>query len=208
MKVGREGVPAGSDGVDMVIPDVGALRYRLIDAPRMFILSWRRSGEQRLSLLNRDETPDAHGWYEDVFPTGRIDVSVATYDDRRQPAVISGVSISSGQETAIEIRLQEGYVLDVQLADTSPLFPSDHQLVLVREDEDPEDLFATRNETRCWGRFLNLRSLRSGRFKQLATGKYRLLSIPNDLQIEPSAVAVTGGATTPIQVRWFCRRDR
>lgn len=218
--VSRKGVLAGSSGVDLVLPALGELRFRALDAETRACLSsydvwWRRPEETRFDSggVTDWEGRDEHGWYDIDVAAGTIDLLFRADEQGYQPVQRDGVVVHQGQSTEVEVVMRKGLRAEFRLAEEAE-FPKGHTVLFLEADAWAGVRHWTEHGGNTWdggerypGPTLFSRAVHfeNGRatVQGLAPGLHRFKIFPEDLVIEPAEVRLGPEASTePIQLRW------
>ncbi|HEU4418147.1 MAG TPA: carboxypeptidase-like regulatory domain-containing protein [Planctomycetota bacterium] len=221
--------PAGATGVDLVLPDLGVLRLRLVDATTRAAV--RPAGQDLHSLAWREQGApwfegargkiDTTGLVEVRLPIGRVDVSLHLLESGYCPRIIAGLPVTGDAKSPpIVVELQRGVTVELEVCGDAPFDEharKDHlvfllesgQLAAVRgpfRDQGGESNHRI-NGVNMWlespGLMLQMPSFdgRDVRLGGLAPGCYSLRSYPDDLVFEPASFVV-GPAGGRITLRW------
>lgn len=218
----REGVMPGTTNVDIVVPELGRLLLRVLDArtkepiPR-FSVGWRCSGDLRFrdTDLNSGNPSDPAGWFETRLPVGRLDLIFHARFWGYRPTVVSDVLVTATIEaTRLDVEVEEGTRAIFVLAPGQEPLPADHSLLLL-EPEVWEEVRLEREADRireiAFGRFpsnsffqcrLRFDSTRTAVMKGLCPGPYHLKAVPDDIEISPGRVEVNEADRDPIALSW------
>ncbi len=202
LSVSLSDVLAGTSGVDLVLPRLGELVYRVVDARtkepvERFELYWRMHGggafeESRDRFAGR--APDAEGWLHAPFPAGSLDVVVRATRLGYVSLAAPAIPIRADASTLRTFELEPG--LDVTFAWAAGDAPE------VALDLVPER--AAEDQLPLWGGS-DLRAYfgSDGRaeLRGLAPGTYRVASSLENVVIEPATVELRAGMDLPIVLR-------
>lgn len=225
----RQRVPAGAIGVDFVLPELGKVRLRVVDAktkaPLQWysherVLGWRPSGERGFRRL-RVGVKDGRAEFE--LPAGLVDLSLRLRTHR--PRVVRGVLVRAvAKPMPVLVELEKGIEVRVRCR-TGDGVLRDHALFLLSDDErqmvrgpfppqgapafgDDMSWSGALANTRVHGIHLWLqdpaltqRLVRTRVFEGLAPGRYHLVVFPNDLVVEPETIEVRQGTET-VDITW------
>lgn len=218
-----EPIAAGTRGVDFVVPDLGTVRFRAVDATTGRPLSdferwWRPTGEPLFREDSFSDAPGPEGWREARLPSGSIDLLFRADWLGYQHVLVIGLKLAADCELEVEARMQRGFSLELVPAPGVAAFPGDHLVVLVEEelwDEaavkcleryttfQPCELFPGHRLSRR-GVWLRAPS-RPVRLTGLAPGRYRFKVFPDDLEITPERIELTETPDEPVEIRWKWR---
>ena len=221
--------PAGAMGVDLVLPELGVLRLRLVDATTREAV--RPTGQDLWSLAWREQGApwfegargkiDTTGLVEVRLPIGRVDVSLHLLESGYCPRIVAGLPVT-GDATSppIVIELQRGVTVELDVGGDAPFdehVRKDHvmfllesgQLATVRGPFPQQGGESNHriNGVNMWiespGLMLQMPSFdeRDVKLGGLAPGCYSLRSFPDDLVFEPASFDV-GPAGGRITLRW------
>ncbi len=229
----RQNVAAGSTNVDFVLPDLGRLTLRFVEAatgePAQVEygsrrLGWRMSGDA--TFHRTDVHLSGDGTAELELPVGTVDLSVYLNDCGYAPTTVRGLAVTTDPSPRpVVIELQPG--VEVKLALTPDFDPpagslADHELLLLEESQLPtvRDSFP-RSDTSSSDRLEDLppwqgepglvrqmcRPDDRGRahLRGLAPGRYAIHALPDDLVFEPESFEITGDEEGPVEIRWRLR---
>ncbi len=227
----REAVPAGSRGVNFVLPLISTFTLVLRDVAtgepvqgegsRLMRrwLSWRQAGALRFRTTTTDI--DIHGKAALELPVGAVDLAIDLESDGFQPLRLHGVSVPElPSPHPYEVLLQKGAEVDFQLVDVSTgqkVRPADHLVYvvpeakrdLIRQPAEGERAYHRINgvevlieDPELGGRRLKLREEGKAVQGGLEPGRYYLMAFPPDLVLEPASFTIPRAADEPLEVRW------
>jgi len=229
----REGVPPRATDIDFVLPELGTLRLRLIDAATqgpvhitslgLFTVAWRQSGASVFQMIQA--TVDRAGLVVLGVPVGMVDISVHLGTSGYAPRQMFGLVVTTDERPA-EVRVELTAGVDLRLAVTGamPFRNKVHEghVLFVLEDaqvasvrgpfvEQGGDSNLRIQDVNMWLAEPGLMNLMP-RFDEdaratvtgLLPGRYRLVAFPDDLVFEPSTFAV-GPGDTDVELRWWRR---
>lgn len=213
----KSGIAAGASDVDFVLPPMGELRYRALEAGTERPLPgcwthWRRAGEKDFhALAAPGSSPDAGGWFRATIPLGPVELLASS--DQHRWSFAPGVVIGPGPNEHV-FELEPGFALTFELDPSSGPWPADHALVVVEAEAAPSlgcevgpgeryrwtygDRFAPGTLQR---RRLDFAARPSVTLDGLR-GRQLLLVFPADLVLEPAEVRVDGPRSEAVPVRW------
>lgn len=231
----REDVAAGTNDIELVLPDFGRLRLRLVEAessapvrrrmasPSLSFL-WRKSRDERYQTHFEPKTGSSEVTLD--LPVGSIDLVVNLQKEGYLPWSLSGFGVEVGPTKELEVRLTRGVDARVDLlAETDEPFSSlrEHEFFLLEatqldfvrgpfpEDDSRSNIKA--NGIRMWlqdpamlNQMLSIDDTGTALLRGLAPGQYALRALPADLDIEPAFVTVSSGAKAHLQFRWRSRK--
>lgn len=216
--VERSSVPAGSHGVDFVLPLLSTLTLELRDVStgepvqgegsRDFNrwLSWREPGAARYRGTHADI--DIHGRAEVKLPVGAVDLAIDLVSDGYVPLRLPGVAVPEVPSAhPVEVFLERGAELGFQFIDASTgegARPADHLVYAVPEgkrdlirqpvgDELSHRINGVRvviQDPELNGRRLPLSGKGTAEQQALEPGRYLLMVFPPDLALEPAAFTI------------------
>lgn len=148
----RPNVMAGAGAVDFVLPDLGHLRLRLLDAAsrepvsikgsELYCLSWRSCGDEAFRELRRSQLRkliDSTGLIDLELPLGTVDVSVCMLADGYRPQRLLGMPVVSiASPEPVEVLLVRGVELHIAITGEQPFDAAtrkDHLLFLLEQSQ-------------------------------------------------------------------------
>ncbi|HEX5052689.1 MAG TPA: carboxypeptidase regulatory-like domain-containing protein [Planctomycetota bacterium] len=223
----RDDVEAGASGVDFVLPDLGHVRLRLLDAASrepvrksgLWTLAWRTSGAEAFRELRL--RPDANGGIDMELPVGAADVVVSMLAAGYAPQHALGLPVlDQAAPEPIEVLLERGVQVRVELVGASPAGDDmkDHLLFLLHSSQ--LDLvrgpFAEQggpsnhriNGINMWigepglmHQLLSLKDDGAAVLKGLLPGSYCLRAFPDEFVFTP-AMATVGPGNGTVRLQW------
>jgi hypothetical protein len=155
--------------------------------------------------------PDADGWREQQFPSGRVDLIAGTRSADHVPRLLEDVLVPASAEPArIELVLARSLRVEVVLAEGLEPPPEGVEILLV--EEAYFDQVRPLPETDSWEsgplgpafvkRFAYFDRKRTCEPGGLGPGRYRFKVEPPDIVVEPESVTLVEGENPPIELRW------
>lgn len=224
-------VAAGSQDVDFILPDLGKLRLRLVDAvsgqpvqARRFLsqaLAWRTSGTEAFQRISTEL--DAEGFVELGPPVGSIDLSIHFAESGYSPRVELGIPVTEDSDpAALTIELVRGIKAKIELLEEAGLGREPlegHLLFLLEESQlssvsgpypergSPSNIQI--NGLRMWletpvllNQMLLFDEMGFALVDGLDPGRYSIRSFPDDFVFEPDSFEVTEQDEAAVVVRW------
>lgn len=231
---GHERVAPGASGVDIVLPETGVLRLRLVDAAtgepvepvghRLWDVAWKEASEESFRQVH--DKLDSTGLVRLDVPIGLVDVNLHLGKSGYAPKLVTGLRVDGSDEPpAIRVELTRGAEVRLRLRDAAGYGDaSDGRLVFLLEQSQ---LVWLRGPFQHQGGPSNNRIngvnvwLRSPALMQqmphfegdgtavltgLMPGRYRLVAVPDELEFTPAEFAV-GSDGAQIELGWR-RRPR
>jgi hypothetical protein len=218
-----EGVLAGTRDLVLTLPGSGLLRLRVVDARTRAALSafalmlLDEDGKER-RFDGRTSTviaPDPEGWRELPLTPGRwrVFVSSSSGEPTLYLPLDAGTVLvqASGEPQVLEIELERGLELDLQLTQDQQRWSNEVFVVLLEQatvdqasfDRDTLNLGEEYRGIDVIGsRRVKLDGNGRARIRALRPGPYRFVAFPDTIAIEPSEVVVTGAESAPLELRW------
>jgi hypothetical protein len=211
----RTGVPPGAEGVDFVLPELGALLLRVLgretrESVRPVGASWRPAGRGEYEWFPLG-TPDEQGFSRVWLPTGAVDLFVYAGHAGYAPGARLDVPVrADGEPERVTFELERG--LEVRFAlDPPARLPG---WTVLAPAELWSSLTCTRNargnNELSFGGLAPANGM-EGLFQSkdgsclvrgLAPGRYRFKVFHEDLVLEPEELELHGSPAEPIVVRW------
>ncbi len=219
----RDGIAAGTSGVDFVLPAFGRLAYRVRDSATgepiaNLELFWRRANDTgwKSAQSGRYHDADPKGWRRVELPVGHIDLQPRAVKYGYRVKIIPAVYVAEGEDEGnrVEIELDPGVELSFKLA--KGLARPEGHTVLLLEDDAWDGVRHWRSESggNHWDggahyplltmqeRRLDFDEEGVARLKGLSPGPHRFKVFPDDVAILPERVLVEEHPTEPIELRW------
>ncbi len=230
----QTGVAAGSQGIDLTMPELGLLRLVVHDAathapctfeddPQSWSLAWRTAGER--VFVQAKERIDSRGRVDLRLPVGAVDVSLWTVAAGHAPRTVSNLSVTNDPEPAVTpIEVGRGIDIDVTLAPDTPMsrevlaghvvfLLDDREAAMVRGPFAVESVESNHriNGVNMWfdepgllHRLVPFGAPYARPMRGLTAGRRRLRAFPDDIVFEPAEIDVTPAGGT-FAVRWHRR---
>jgi hypothetical protein len=203
-RTSAEGVRAGAE-LELVLPAPATLALSVVDALRRepvlgFQLYWRESANgnfERLSQGGRRLSPGPDGSFLAELPAGRLDLAVGARAQGFVPQRVDGVELESGRTHALELVLETGTDLELELS-----LPPDAPDVLRQlqrgrvvlataaqwaERERGGELFQQEVQN---AQAVRIDAAGLARVRALASGRYRLHGLPKGIRAAPLELEV------------------
>lgn len=193
-----QGVRPGTDELELVLPALGPLELRVVDALRRepvqgFQLYWRTSEDGRFARVSRQRfAPGPDGTFVAELPVGTLDLAVSARQLGYVPARREGVRVPGRPGAPVELVLEPGIelVLEIEVPPETPGLVS--QLARARTAIATEEQWNGRERD---GDLYNqevrsAQALRPGsdgivRLGALSSGRYRFVNVPRGLVFRP-----------------------
>ncbi len=219
----KDNISPGADGIELVLPDVGLLRLKAIDAfTRESIgarLYYRRHAEEALTMLYQGGSrfkPGPDGSFLARFPIGTFEVVVTNGDENYVPARIERVRITYEDVTEASTSLDRGVPTGVTFKgdpEVVALFQKEfkqnriHAISLEQEAERKRG--GPYHKREVWGYQRLFRKGDSrGEFRALAPGTYRLLGLPKKVLLRPTTFEIQPRDQEEITIRLERRKKK
>jgi hypothetical protein len=218
----RQEAARPTSGIGFVVPELGRLRYRVVDlrnrAVAGALVSWRREADTRFERLSG--APEEGGWRAIEAVAGSFDIAATAPDSGLRVAYRRDLELGLGG-LDVEIVQEPGVDLSLELVEAAHL--DGHRLYLVPADAWDDvsegrldrawrdgaarwlDLEATRDGTdgHAVG-FLDAHAVHPGEdgratLRGLAPGPHRFRAFPDDLDLVPETIDV-GRSAGPVVV--------
>lgn len=204
----KTGVPAGSNGVEILVPALGRLRVRAVDAQTSDLVSdFRAQRLPRAGSRSNGELeipPDQEGWVTYRMPPGTYDVLFSA--ESYAPTIVRSVVVQPREQSSVEGVLQRGIDGCFVLADGG-VPPARNEYVFLLDDAAWESFTRHKElDPRSWdggelfpGRNVFDRALRfkegTATLRGLSAGTYRFHAFPDVFSIQPEVVVIAAGQT-------------
>ena len=216
-----DGVPAGAQGVELVLvrPQLLLVRIRDADDGRLldakgFDLRWKRARESvfRLAYPSGLGEGDAEGWNERRLPPGRVDLCARERFGRLgyRDVLLEDVELVRGEPRRIEFTMRRGLDIRLRMAPDQAPFPPGHRVILVeaeRWDEvrnkcERHPGYAAGMGNPLRQRIVFFDEQRTLTIRGLAPGRFRFLVQPAAFVVDPAELFVTASSSEPVSLRW------
>ncbi len=198
----RQDVAPGAAGVDLVLPAVGSVRFRVLDQRTRRTVSGAdlyvkgptaTRFEQEYSAAR---APDPEGWCRLEVVLGQYDLMARAAGLGYEPCIVPGVRVlDAAQPPRVTFELQRGATVRVRLAPGQQALPQRDMVVLWREGEtDP-------NEARTFV----FDAAGNAAMRGLSAGRYRFATSGDELAFEPATVEVARGEEVAVELRWHAK---
>ncbi|HEX6885369.1 MAG TPA: carboxypeptidase regulatory-like domain-containing protein [Planctomycetota bacterium] len=192
------GVRPGTDELELVLPALGPLELRVVDSLRRepvlgFQLYWRTSEDGRFARASRQRSsPGPDGTFVAELPMGTLDLAVSARQLGYVPARREGVRVPGRPGAPVELELEPGVelVLEIEVAPETPGLAS--QLARARTAIATEEQWSGRERDGdlYHQEVRSAQALRPGadgivRLGGLASGRYRFVNVPRGLVFRP-----------------------
>ncbi|MBM4061600.1 MAG: hypothetical protein FJ265_10975 [Planctomycetes bacterium] len=219
----RPGVPADTASVDFVLPELGLLRLRLVDAATgqpvgsdetgSWNVGWRESAEDSFHVTQR--SLDSTGLFQLKLPLGRVDVTFHLQEKGYAPRTVTDLPVTREPDPApIPVEITRGVSVTLTVADAAGFAKAraGHVLFLLEQSQ----LGMVRGPFPRQGGPSNMRingicvwleqhglmnqmpdfdDTGRARLTGLLPGRYRLVALPGDLTFTPADFAITADGT-------------
>ncbi len=224
-------VVPGSTDVDFVLPDVGGLRLKLVDAisgqpvrARRLLslaLAWRLSGTEDFRRIRAEV--DADGIIELESSVGSIDLSIHLADEGYAPEMVLGIPVTESPDSdALIVELDRGVRAKIELRGEAGLGSEDlagHLLFLLEDSQlasvsgpypthdSPQNqringLYMWLENPVLLNQMLRVDEMGFALVDGLEPGQYSIRSFPDDFAFEPESFEVTGQDEAAVVIRW------
>ncbi|MCB9896934.1 MAG: carboxypeptidase regulatory-like domain-containing protein [Planctomycetes bacterium] len=223
---------AGERDVDLVLPLLGTLRVRVVDAEtgRPVVAgtgsgepwAWWRDPSMPWALPLARPALDRDGEAELELPVGPVEFTVALDDAGYEPRTLSASVPQRWDGPPLLIALSRGHEVALRMVDAATGEPglimehvvylvpeADRQLVREAADGEANQNFGGGDgirvrvdDPRLRGRWLLRGEDGLRRQRGLAPGRWALVIIPDDVRLEPDAIDVPAADGAPIEIRF------
>ena len=221
---------AGAEYVNFVLPQLGRLRVRLVDAATQqpipiraderWTFEWRMVGEQEFEPANARSTAD--NAFDLELPVGTVDLSVMLRDSDYHPYQAAGLVVTAADDPApIDLPIARGVAVRVEVGGKVPFdygLVRDHLFFLLAEGQEDavRGLFAAGtgqgnqdiNGHQVWLRdptllqqLVTFEGDGSAILNAQTPGRYSLRAFSDDVEFTPATVTVGEGGGT-VQLQW------
>ncbi len=216
--VSHEAVPVGTEGVELVMPELGKLRLEVVDAVtreqvQRFNIYYRESGVDEFRSLSqggRYFSPGPDGFYDAELPVGTLDVRVCARSQGYLPSTLANIHVEEGAAPReARLALDKGVTVEFRFrGDPATAGQRPPRFTVVHDEQRAE----IGEGSGGWNSFnsrevLNAQRMRPNEagkatLKALAPGRYSFWKLSDKYELEPATFDVPPVDQHVVELSW------